>query len=225
MPLSGFSSSLLFPYICYIHFLLFIVSLSAFPLTWWETWPSTDLVVQAVKKNSFVFSQPQPKTTQGREDVFLWIHYQGTREGVSRWSSRGRVFSLGQSTVGRQRGSLFSLFLPKCLLYPLPGTSELEAQEWNEVLVSLWMGLWKYLSRGPLDTTTLCPSSSTSGSFCLQMFPSVRIICVQGDSLGHCLSEQKWELSQVFINRELTQSVRLSVRWTLCSDEGGIRSG
>lgn len=35
MPLSRFSFLLLFPYICYINFLLFIASLSAFPLTWW----------------------------------------------------------------------------------------------------------------------------------------------------------------------------------------------
>lgn len=40
--------------------------------------------------------------------------------------------------------------------------------------LSLWRGLWQYLSTWLLHTPFLCPCSPTSGNFCLQTFLSVR---------------------------------------------------
>lgn len=55
--------------------------------------------------------------------------------------------------------------------------------------LSLWRGLWQYLSTWPLHTFFLCPRSPTSGNFCLQTFLSVR-----GDLCP------RWLIRALFIN-------------------------
>lgn len=76
-------------------------------------------------------------------------------------------------------------------------------------------GLWQCLSMRPLHMRFLCPSSSTSSSFCLQTFPSVRLIHVQGGPYGTVGQREGWEPSSVSLNSVLDGS------GCLCSDEGG----